>query len=93
LARTSDTLATTMLGLKQKVETTSGPLNTLLADTTMSRQLRQSVQNMEQGTAGFSRTMEALQHNFLVRGYIRRQQKKRAKQTPGQPPSQATTLR
>ncbi|MFC7671014.1 hypothetical protein ACFQT0_29195 [Hymenobacter humi] len=64
------------------MENDSGPLNTLLADTSMSRQLRQTVQNVEQGTAGFNRTMDALQHNFLVRGYLRRQ--KEAGQTvPG----------
>ncbi|MBF9237755.1 MCE family protein [Hymenobacter sp. BT683] len=78
LASTSDTLASTLATLKRQVQTGAGPLNTLLVDTTMSRQLRQSMQNVARGTAGFSQSMEALQHNFLVRGYIRRQQKKQA---------------
>lgn len=79
LARTSDTLTRTLTGLKRQVQAGPGPLNTLLADTAMSRQLRQSMRNVEQGTAGFSQSMEALQHNFLVRGYLRRQQKKEAR--------------
>ncbi|GAB2955249.1 hypothetical protein GCM10027048_21200 [Hymenobacter coalescens] len=83
LASTSDTLAATLGSLKQQVQTGNGPLNTLLADTAFARQLRQSMHHVEQGTAGFSQSMEALQHNFLVRGYLKRQQKKqaRAKQT------------
>ena len=79
LAGTSDTLATMVNGLKRKVQTGAGPLNTLLTDTTFSRQMRQSMQQVEQGTEGFSQSMEALKHNFLLRGYFRRQEKKQAK--------------
>ncbi|QIL75040.1 MlaD family protein [Hymenobacter sp. HDW8] len=78
LASSSDTLAATMASLKQQVQTSGGPLNTLLVDTAMSQQLRRTLQNVEKGTEGFSRNMEALQHNFLLRGYFRRQQKKQA---------------
>ncbi|GAA4385817.1 MlaD family protein [Hymenobacter koreensis] len=79
LAGTSDTLARTLATLQRQVQTGAGPLNTLLTDTALSRQLRQSMLHVEQGTAGFNQSMEALQHNFLLRGYLRRQQKK---QTP-----------
>lgn len=73
LAGTSDTLAATLNTLRRQASTPGGPLSTLLADTTAARQLRQSIRHVEQGTAGFSRSMDALQHNFLVRGYLRRQ--------------------
>ena len=79
LAGTSDTLAATLAVLKRQVQTDHGPLNTLLTDTVLSRQLRQSVRNVEAGTAGFSQNMDALQHNFLLRGYFRRQAKKQAR--------------
>ena len=79
LASTSDTLARTLASLRHQVQHGAGPLNTLLADTAMSRQMRQSLQNVEQGTAGFNQSMEALKHNFLFRGYFRRQAKKQAK--------------
>ena len=49
----------------------------------MSRQLRQTMTNAEQGTDGFSQSMEALKHNFLLRGYFRKQAKKKA-QAAGQ---------
>ncbi|MBC6605695.1 MCE family protein [Hymenobacter sp. BT188] len=78
LASSSDTLAATMASLKQQVQTSGGPLNTLLVDTAMSQQLRRTLQNVEKGTEGFNQSMEALQHNFLLRGYFRRQQKKQA---------------
>ncbi len=75
LAGTSDTLAATLAGLRHQLQG-AGALNTLLADTAFSRQLRQSMHSVELGTAGFSRSMEALQHNFLLRGYLRRQQRR-----------------
>ncbi len=84
LAGTSDTLASTLASLKRQVQTGTGPLNTLLVDTSMSRNMRQSLQNVEQGTAGFNQSMEALKHNFLFRGYFRRQEKKKARAAVGQ---------
>ena len=78
LAGTSDTLAVTLAGLQRQVQAGTGPLHMLLADTTAGRQLRQSVQNVEQGTEKLNQSMEALQHNFLLRGYFRRQEKKKA---------------
>ena len=78
LAGSSDTLIATLASLRQQLQAGHGPVNTLLVDTAMSRQLRHSVRNMEQGTAGFSQSMEALQHNFLLRGYFRKQAKNQA---------------
>ena len=83
LARSSDTLAATLGSLQHQVKAGRGPIHTLLADTAMSRQLRQTMTNAEQGTDGFSQNMEALKHNFLLRGYFRKQAKKKA-QAAGQ---------
>ena len=78
LANSSDTLAVTLASLKSQASTQNGPLHTLLADTALSRQLHQTIGNAERGTAEFSQSMEALQHNFLLRGYFRKQAKKQA---------------
>lgn len=83
LAGSSDALAATVASLREQVQLGHGPLNTLLVDTAMSRQLRQTMRHIEQGTTGFSQSMEALQHNFLLRGYFRKQAKKKA-QAAGQ---------
>ncbi|WP_262907999.1 hypothetical protein [Hymenobacter sp. 15J16-1T3B] len=37
------------------------------------------MQHVERGTAGFSQSMEALQHVVLQRGYLKRQPKKQAR--------------
>ena len=83
LAGTSDTLAATLAGLQRQVQTGAGPLHTLLADTAMSGQLRQSMGNVTLGTQKLNQSMEALQHNFLLRGYFRRQEKKKKAQALG----------
>ncbi|MBD2721050.1 MlaD family protein [Hymenobacter armeniacus] len=80
LAGTSDTLAALVGSLKGQVAHGAGPVHTLLTDTAASRQLRLTLQHVEQGTAGFNRSMDALQHTFLLRGYLRRQQKKQARE-------------
>ena len=79
LAGTSDTLAATLAGLQRQVQSGAGPLHTLLADTAAAGQLRQTLQNTSQSTQKLNQSMEALQHSFLLRGYFRRQEKKKAR--------------
>lgn len=47
----------------------------LITDTVLVRNLNTSLDNIRQGTAAFHEDMEALKHNFLLRGYFRRQEK------------------
>ena len=54
-----------------------GPLNTLLKDTEMSKDLKQTMSNIQKGTDGFNQNMEALKHNFLFRGYFRGLERKK----------------
>lgn len=56
-----------------------GPLNTLMNDSLMASQLRLTVDHAEKGVAAFNRNMEALQHNFLLRGYFKKQEKAKKK--------------
>ena len=78
LAGTSDTLAATLNGLQRQVQTGGGPVQTLLTDTTAARQLRHTLGNVAQSTAKLNQSMTALQHNFLLRGYFRKQARKKA---------------
>ena len=78
VAASSDTLTATLAGLQRQVQTGGGPVQTQLTDTTLSRQLRQSMRNVEQSTNKLDQSMEALQHDFLLRSYLRRQEKKKA---------------
>lgn len=51
-----------------------GPLNALLRDSMITTRLNTSTENIQNGTEGLSEIVEALKHNFLVRGYFRKQE-------------------
>lgn len=57
-----------------------GPLNTILTDSILSEKIIRSLDNIEKGTDNFNQDMEALKHNFLLRGYFRKLEKQKAKQ-------------
>jgi phospholipid/cholesterol/gamma-HCH transport system substrate-binding protein len=53
-----------------------GSVGTLLSDTTFLNNLNQSMENIKQGSQGFNENMEALKHNFLLRKYFRKKERK-----------------
>ncbi|MFN8302299.1 MAG: MlaD family protein [Saprospiraceae bacterium] len=56
-----------------------GPVGALLRDSLMTQRLDNTLDNVEKGTAAFNENMEALKHNFLFRGYFKKQEKKKKK--------------
>lgn len=52
-------------------------LSLLLKDTSFAGRLNRTITNIENGTDGFNQNMEALKHNFLFRGYFKKQQKEK----------------
>lgn len=52
-------------------------LSLLLKDTSVANRLNRTITNIENGTNGFNQNMEALKHNFLLRGYFKKQQKEK----------------
>lgn len=58
-----------------------GTVHTLLSDTALSGQLRQTVRNVAQSTHKLDESMGALQHNFLLRGYFRKQARQKVRAT------------
>lgn len=56
-----------------------GPIHALLRDSTISQRLNTSMENVQKGTDGFNQIIGALKHNFLVRGYFKKQAKKHLK--------------
>jgi len=52
----------------------------LLRDTSVAKSVRNSLESIEHGTASFSEDMEALKHNFLLKGYFKKQGRTRDKQ-------------
>jgi phospholipid/cholesterol/gamma-HCH transport system substrate-binding protein len=72
-------LSTLTQNIKTDITSGKGPAHFLLKDTSLVTSLHSSMNNIEQGTAAFTENMEALKHNFLVRGYFKKQEKKKRK--------------
>jgi phospholipid/cholesterol/gamma-HCH transport system substrate-binding protein len=57
-----------------------GPVHTALKDTAVAGNISRSISNIEKGTEAFNQNMEAAKHNWLFRGYFKKQEKEKAKQ-------------
>jgi phospholipid/cholesterol/gamma-HCH transport system substrate-binding protein len=55
-------------------------IGVLLADSTFANKLRTTLNNAQSASAKLDQNMEALRHNFLFRGYFRKQKKEQEKQ-------------
>lgn len=65
--------------LNHNLTTGKGPVHTLLTDSVISNNIGKTIENLQKGTDGFNQNMEALKHNFLFRGFFRRQAKQKKK--------------
>ena len=63
--------------LDKSINDTHGTIHTVLRDSTISIKINNSLDNIQKGTASFNEDMEALKHNFLFRGYFKKQAKKK----------------
>ncbi|SEP41614.1 MlaD family protein [Mucilaginibacter sp. OK283] len=72
-------LNTLIEGVKQDLSSKDGSLSVLLRDSVLAGQLKQTMKNIQDGTAGFNQNMEALKHNFLLRGYFKNLEKNKKK--------------
>lgn len=67
-------------GIRDDINTGKGPINAMLKDSALVTKLNASLDNIQKGTDGFNQNMEALKHNFLLRGYFRKQEKQKRKE-------------
>jgi len=65
--------------MRQDIEYGGGPLHVLLSDTVTANNIKKITENLRNGTNSFSQDMEALKHNFLLRGYFKRQERQNEK--------------
>ena len=63
----------------RKMDNDNNAIGVLLADTTFARKLRTTLDNAQSASGKLDENMEALQHNFLLRGYFRKQAKAKEK--------------
>lgn len=66
--------------LKYNLNNGKGVAHALLKDSAMTTKLNQSLDHIEKGTDAFNQDMEALKHNFLLRGYFRKLEKQKEKE-------------
>ena len=83
-SRNADTLVYRLNGLvyniRDEVENGKGTVHTILKSEEVALQLKQILDNVTEGTRSFNESMEALQHNFLLRAYFKKQKKQHANQ-------------
>jgi phospholipid/cholesterol/gamma-HCH transport system substrate-binding protein len=58
-----------------KVNSGSGTLGRLIQDSTLSLNIRQTIENLKQSSEGLEENMNAAKENFLLRGYFKRKEK------------------
>jgi phospholipid/cholesterol/gamma-HCH transport system substrate-binding protein len=80
ITQTASALVTNLDGAVQKVNRTDNTIGVLLNDEASAANIKQILQNLETSTEKLDQNMEALQHNFLFRGFFRKQAKEAEKQ-------------
>jgi len=63
-----------------KINSGEGAIGMLLKDTSIVNNIDETIINLKESSIGLNENMEALKHNFLFRGYYRRQAKEEAKE-------------
>ena len=64
----------------EKANSGKGTVGMLLSDTAVAANIQQSMVNLKSASVKLDQNMEALKHNFLTRGYFRKQAKKSKKE-------------
>ena len=74
-----DTIKQISSNLNYQIIKGKGPISMLLTDTAAANNIRAALLNTRLGTDNFNQNMEALKHNFLLRGYFRKKELERQK--------------
>jgi phospholipid/cholesterol/gamma-HCH transport system substrate-binding protein len=67
-------------GIEQDINNGKGTANAVLKDSLIVVKLHSILNNIEKSTDGFNQNMEALKHNFLLRGYFKKLEKQKKKE-------------
>lgn len=81
-----DELDQMAVAIRGDIDHGSGTVHALLKDSSLAMKLNTTMDNVQRGTESFSQDMEALKHNFLLRGYFRKLDKQRKKNNTVAPP-------
>lgn len=79
ITQTTAALVQNLERASTKVNSNDNTLGVLLNDSQMAEQMKQTMGNIQESSAKLDENMEALRHNFLFRGYFRKQAKEAEK--------------
>ncbi len=87
ITQTASALTSNLGEATEKLNRSDNAVGVLLNDPRMAETIRQTMVNLEQSTEKLDQNMEALQHNFLFRGFFRKQAREaeKAKKEQQQP--------
>src|SRR5690606_6070439 len=75
ITQTASALVTNLNQTTEKLDDRDNAVGVLMNDPEMAASIRQTMQHLEQSSEKLDQNMEALQHNFLFRGFFRKQQR------------------
>ncbi|WP_257667687.1 MlaD family protein [Parapedobacter tibetensis] len=80
ITQTASALVANLNETTNKFNAKDNAIGVLLNDPEVAENMRQTMENLEQSTEKLDQNMEALQHNFLFRGFFRKQQRQAEKE-------------
>lgn len=73
ITQSANALVLNLQDATKKLDANDNAVGLLLNDPEMAERIRRTMENLESSAEKLDQNMEALQHNFLLRGYFRRQ--------------------
>jgi phospholipid/cholesterol/gamma-HCH transport system substrate-binding protein len=74
-ANNAEVISYELAEIMSKINGGNGTLGRLLQDTTIAENLNQTIVNLKKSSKGLGDNMDAAKHNFLLRGYFKKQEK------------------
>lgn len=79
VSRTANDITNDFKEVSNRLNTSNSPVGVLLNDPKAAKDLQTTLANLNAGTEKLDDNMEALQHNFLLRGFFKKKAKEEAK--------------
>ena len=80
VSKTANEITDNLKSATNKINDTKTPIGALLNDQEAAEHLKATLKNLQSGTEKLDENMEALQHNFLFRGFFRKKAKREGKE-------------
>jgi phospholipid/cholesterol/gamma-HCH transport system substrate-binding protein len=75
-----DSALTSLNNLMTTIQTQKSAFNYIVKDTAATKEIDETLKNINKGSELLNENLEALKHSFLLRGYFKKQEGKKEKQ-------------